>query len=337
MFYNLDMDLRNIIEQAVQESTKDISFFKRLFAWENQKELIATRISSNEMLINLLSKDEEETDKSSIDKLNELIEQANAKANIKTEELLKAESRIKEAERKYDELISKLSITNEEIADKTKALWNVFAKSSGGAGAVGELRLKSELIKYFGEEDKGLWIENLAVGSDNVEFAFKSSRDSKWIPVDSKLLQPETDSEGKFIIDSKYLTRIGTEVTKFKKYLSKKETENFGVLVLPSIEVMEKAYSIDPSKFSSWMNEGVVVASPLTFIQFAEIIALQADALNKRKQMKEIIKPLELVIRHSNIFYNNVEKSVELINRSFETNLKDMKNNLDLVKKQFEE
>jgi len=85
------------------------------------------------------------------------------------------------------------------------------------------------------------------------------------------------------------------------------------------------------------MNEGVVVASPLTFIQFAEIIALQADALNKRKQMKEIIKPLELVIRHSNIFYNNVEKSVELINRSFETNLKDMKNNLDLVKKQFEE
>jgi len=74
------------------------------------------------MLINLLSKDEEETDKSSIDKLNELIEQANAKANIKTEELLKAESRIKEAERKYDELISKLSITNEEIADKTKAL-----------------------------------------------------------------------------------------------------------------------------------------------------------------------------------------------------------------------
>ncbi len=151
-----------------------------------------------------------------------------------------------------------------------------FFTSSGnkGKGELVELQLKTLLQKSG--LDNNIWIENLTVGKNIVEFTIQSgNEDEKWIPIDSKVLETEIDEEThKIIVDQKYKSKVLAQVKSITKYLGKSNTADYGLLVLQNDEVYMELYNEFPSFFKEVIEEHkVYITSPSSFVQITWSIA----------------------------------------------------------------
>ena len=181
---------------------------------------------------------------------------------------------------------------NEKLATLQKIETTFFAKAGNkGKGELGEMQVKTILEKS--DLTRDMWVENLQVGSKNVEFAIKSADDGKWIPVDSKVLDAEIDEDNKVIIDSKYKARVMTQAKEISKYLSKANTAGYGLLVLQSDSIYIELYNQFPGFFQEVLRETKVhVASPSSFVQFAWSISQIVDIYERVKGDEKIFEDM---------------------------------------------
>ncbi len=157
---------------------------------------------------------------------------------------------------------------HERLLPLNKINKTFFANSANkGKGELGELQLSRLLEKS--DIAKDFYTTNLIVGKGNVEFAIKSNK-SLWIPVDSKVLSVEVDEDNKIIIDNEYKTRVLTEVKKIKKYTNKRNTAEYGILVIQNDNIYLDLYQKFPNLFKEAIHEHKIhILSPSLFIQFS--------------------------------------------------------------------
>ena len=309
----LEKYFRDYFEDARKNTNNQIQ--------EMQKKHFDERISDLKENINDLKKNKEEL-VASID------EWKNRCANIE-KDLVRQKTNLKNSEDKFSENENALQSLKEkfeksetilrekrdenrrlqnEISDKLNPIAKIektfFDKSgSKGVGELGELQLKVLLEKSGLRED--FWTENLLVNNKNVEFAMKSGKEGKYIPIDSKVITPELDEDQKPVIDKNYIAKIKTQAREMTKYLGKHNTESYGVLVLQSDNIYMNIYEMSPSLFRDVINDHkVYVASPSSFIQMAwsisEIVDIYERVKNDEKIYDQMISALNSVTKFAN-------------------------------------
>ncbi|AAT28015.1 DNA recombination protein RmuC [[Mycoplasma] mobile] len=153
-----------------------------------------------------------------------------------------------------------------------------FGSWNKGKGELGELQLEQILIQSGLNKDN--WISNLNVSNkikDNgqneknvVEFALRSTNANKWIPIDSKVLEPSI-IENEIFLDKNWISSLETQVKKISSlYLNKTYTESYGMLVIHNDLIYLKLYQEYPDVIKNAIEKHKVhILSPSTFIQFA--------------------------------------------------------------------
>lgn len=180
-----------------------------------------------------------------------------------------------------------------------------------GVGNLGEMQLEVMLQKF--DIDPNLWQKNLQVGDNNVEFAFTSGYDDhKWIPIDSKVLHHQITDEKEIIIDDSYEKTIKTQAEKVsKKYLDKKNTTKYGILVLQNDAIYLALWQQKSFLFSNLFRQyQVYILSPTLFIQFAFSLA---EILKVKVQVVE----QEQIFRRLNLLVNKIMKYNEHIRDAY--------------------
>lgn len=305
-----------------------LSWFKRLFMsyealqahFASSKDDAALNQSLNDQ-INLLKQSLIDKDATIADlraitqRLSRELDQIKFASEAKDKELNEKNSSIThlretlaEIKGKLDEKAREQELTKRDISDKLGTLYKIektfFAQTGNkGKGELGELQVKSILEKSGLTND--FWTENLQVGSSSVEFAIKSGSQDQWIPVDSKVLDAEVDEENNVIIDDSYAKRVVTQAKEVAKYLGKKNTANYGILVLQSDAIYMKLYDKDPSFFHRVISEHKIhIASPSIFVQFAwsisNILDIYERVHNDEKIYEDMIDALVSVEKFAN-------------------------------------
>ncbi len=194
----------------------------------------------------------------------------------------------------------KLKIEISKKLDPLTKIEKTFFASSGnkGKGELGERQLKNWLEKSG--MDPEMWAENLVVGSNQVEFAIKADLNDKWIPVDSKVLDPEFDEDNNFIINDNYKNKVHTQVKEVAKYLGKTNTADYGLLVLQNDNIYIKLFDEYPAFFEQMIKDyKIFICSPSTFIQFAWTMSNILDIYKKihkdEKLFDEVVEVLMTV------------------------------------------
>ncbi|NQX83499.1 MAG: DNA recombination protein RmuC [Mycoplasmataceae bacterium] len=283
-----------------------VGFFRRVFSWRDI-------ISNIETLI--LNIEEDNVELSS--KLGAL-----QKERDNLELLLDAkENEIERSEEKIKDMLPKLN-----------DLHSIFKGSTGRKGKISELQVENVLSDLFGEDSK-LWTKNLQVGANTVEFAFRSREDSdKWTPIDSKSIIPENDGEGNFIIDSTYSRRVNEEAKKISKYIGKKNTTYFALLVLPNDNVAKELNE----SFSDLRNEctklNVYITSPGVIYQYFNIIDKLNNDLENVSKFKETLKSIDTLFGHADKFYSASKDGLDKMNIAFTTHLSNFDKKLEQAK-----
>ncbi|TCG11578.1 DNA recombination protein RmuC [Mycoplasma todarodis] len=195
---------------------------------------------------------------------------------------------------------------NDKLIPLNKIEKTFFASSGNkGKGELGELQLKTLLQKSG--LDNNIWVENLTVGKNVVEFAIQSgNEDEKWIPIDSKVLETEIDPDtNKIIVDQKYKNKVLAQVKTITKYLGKSNTADYGLLVLQNDEIYMKLYNEFPSFFKEVIEEHkVYITSPSSFVQItwsiANIIKIYERVHKDEMIYDQMVSILESVNKFSN-------------------------------------
>lgn len=309
-----------------------LSWFKRLFmSWEQLEHYFATSkddaalSQSLKDQINLLKQTIVDKDatiadlRAIVQRISRELDQIKYEAETKDKELSEKNSSIShlreslaEIKGKLDEKAREQEITKRDINDKLSTLHKIektfFAQTGNkGKGELGELQVKSILEKSGLTND--FWTENLQVGSSSVEFAIKSGSQDQWIPVDSKVLDADVDEENNVIIDDNYAKRVVTQAKEVAKYLGKKNTANYGILVLQSDAIYMKLYEKDPSFFHRVISEHKIhIASPSIFVQFAwsisNILDIYERVHNDEKIYEDMIDALVSVEKFANKLFS---------------------------------
>ncbi len=314
-----------------------INWFARLFmSWEKLKEYITSNnsndkemaiiktqlemtkqrleemVKQNDNLNNYLT--ESKNDKNEIVKKLEMqvhdlevAKQKEQETNISMSQKIQEIETLKD---KIREEKTSLEYYKKQINDKLIPLNKIektFFASSGnkGKGELGELQLKTLLQKSG--LDNNIWVENLTVGKNVVEFAIQSgNEDEKWIPIDSKVLETEIDEDtNKIIIDQKYKNKVLTQVRTITKYLGKSNTADYGLLVLQNDEIYMELYNEFPSFFKEVIEEHkVYITSPSSFVQItwsiANIIKIYERVHKDEMIYDQMVSILESVTKFSN-------------------------------------
>lgn len=335
---------------------KKISWFKRIFmSWnkllkhfdvENNSQNIedVKKISFQEAQIKGLEAQLNEKEKSN-DILQKTLEDKNAALAKQEKEITRFEEQLKNKETNSLDLKSKIanfqmqekvannkleSIAREKqdleknIAQKLETLHKIektFFGASGnkGKGELGELQLKS-ILEHSGITND-FWTENLPVGSKNVEFAIKSGHPDKWIPVDSKVLEPEYDGK-KPIINTAYEKNVLKQAKKVAEYLGKKNTASHGLLVLQNDEIYFKLYEAKPNLFTQVIRDHkIYITSPSLFTQFAFSISHIIDIYNKVNGEEEVYIQLIKTLNNIQKFAKSIGEAYKKLKTSVETHL----------------
>ncbi len=169
-----------------------------------------------------------------------------------------------------------------------------------GKGNLAEKQLE-QILKSI-DLPENFWTKNLVVGSKQVEFAIKADFEEKWIPIDSKLIEHEVDEENKIIINDKFKNKVIQQVKNITKYLNKKNTSTYGVLVLQNDEIYMKLFDIFPSLFKQMIkNYKIYIFSPSSFVQFswsiAQILEIYKKVDQKEKLYKEIMSLVDTITK----------------------------------------
>lgn len=268
---------------------------------------------------------------------NKLTSVLDEKTRVETKSLI--------SEREINELREKLmSSQNEhkqlknEISRKLDPLGKIektFFASSGnkGKGELGERQLKTWLEKSGLAED--MWTENLVVGSTQVEFAIKANINEKWIPVDSKVLDPEFDENGNFIINDKYKGNVQTQVKEVAKYLSKQNTADYGLLVLQNDNIYIKLFDEYPVFFEQMIKDyKIYICSPSTFIQFAWTMANILEIYKKINKDEKLFDDMVDVLNTVNKLSRSLADTHKSFNIAMDKHYGTLKNRQNaLVKK----
>lgn len=240
------------------------------------------------------------------------------KSRVETKSLI-SEQRIHELQEKLANFRNDHEQLKTEISKKLDPLGKIektFFASSGnkGKGELGERQLKTWLEKSGLDAD--MWTENLVVGSNQVEFAIKADINEKWIPVDSKVLDPDFDEEGNFIVNDTYKNRVQTQVKEVDKYLGKANTADYGLLVLQNDNIYIKLFDEYPAFFEQMIKDyKIYICSPSTFIQFAWTMSNILDIYRKihkdEKLFDDVVDVLTTV--------NKLSASLVATHKSFNT------------------
>ena len=227
--------------------------------------------------------------------------------NKKQESLSLKDQKIDNLKNLIQDKKNDLNILKKDISEKLIPLNKIektfFAESGNkGKGELGEMQLKTILQKSGLEND--FWTENLLVGTLQVEFAIKSGKMDKWIPVDSKVLDVDLDIENNIIINEKYKQRVKTQVREITKYLSKSNTADYGLLVLQNDSIYMELYTKFPSFFQQVIKEfKIYICSPSSFIQFScsisNILEIYERVHNDEKIYDQMIDALNTITKLS--------------------------------------
>lgn len=218
--------------------------------------------------------------------------------------------------------LENLNLLKNEISNKLdplKTIKDTFFAHNKGLGILGEMKLKNSLIKSG--IDKDLWVENLMIGKEQVEFAFKSGvDDNKYIPVDSKVIQYTENEENQIVITPDYLTKIRTQSKKISKYLNKKNTTNYGIMVLQSDELYLRLFNDNPELFYNSINENhIYIFGTSSFIQFAIFMQYIIDISKKLETVKSNFKLIEEYINITNKFHKSSSEGYKHLHTAFKT------------------
>ena len=323
---------------------KKVNWFQRLFlSWNTLVKIINKdssisdhNYSSMEKAISLLEKQLEEK-KRKIEKLEDEI-----KDKVRTIETLKtSENDVKiDLNKKIqmiDELKEKITFQKNQADSRMEEIRKqllpldrinkIFFGQTGnkGKGELGELQIKTILEKM--EFDSNFWVENLKVGSNNVEFAIQSGIKGKWIPVDSKVVEPKVDDENKIIIDDDYRKRIKIEAQKISKYNNKKNTASYSILVLPNDEIYSKLFDNFPQLFQEIQQEYKVhINSPSTFIQSAWNIASIVEIYNKISNDEKVYEEINSILESIGKFATKLKIAHKAFNVAMDTHYPTIEN-----------
>lgn len=220
------------------------------------------------------------------------------------------------------ELKSNHNILKNEIQSKLNPLEKIertFFANTGpkGKGMLGEKQLEVILEKSGLPSEN--WTKNLPVGSNVVEFAIKSEND-KWIPVDSKVLDVVIDDKGFAIIDEAYTKKIKGQAKEVAKYLGKKNTSDYGLLILQSDDVYIKCFEMFPNFFQEMIKEyKVYVMGPSSFVQFASSISNILEIYEKVQNDEKIFDGISSLMESTRLFGDNVIKAQKALNIAVNT------------------
>lgn len=336
------------IISKIKEKYNNVSFFKRVFSWrptidhiteliktidmnseiEKFKEEIENRENHSKELWNVTK----ESQKSKIDELEE-------KVNEQLRDIGKMKGARNELQAELDSktqltgfLKNKIDESFEKVKGQVNEIHKVFNKTVGNRGKITELHLEGIMEQYF-EKSDNFWTKNLSVGSGRVEFAIRQSKDDeKWIPIDSKSIIPKENDKEEWIIDSKYIRRIEKAAKDITQYLGKSNTTDFGIMVIPSNEVLIEMYRLFPDELNIIAEKhAIYVSSPHGFNQYVNTIKTLQDKMNAINSQKESLEKIRVIKGHISLFYNASVESVDKINTAFDKHLKNINKNLEDV------
>ena len=305
---------------------KKINWFKRLFmSWTSLEKYFNNEanvnIEANEDMKNLYQQIIDEKNSTNERLVSEIAELKKIKNDLENENKIKDnqltsenkslnefKTRVTRIEAELEEKRRQNDLFKNDIRDKMSTIGKIeqtfFAKSGNkGKGELGEQQVRTILEKSG--LPKELWVENLTVNNNTVEFAMKSGEEGKFIPIDSKVLDAELDDNGLVIIDDKYKNKVSSAAKEIHKYLGKSNTTNFGILVLQSDSIYMKLFEEYPTFFQEMIEKYKInINSPSSFIQSAwqisYIISIYNRVHNDEKIYEDMIGTLETISKFAN-------------------------------------
>ncbi|CRX36871.1 / / hypothetical protein / 664673:665827 Reverse [Candidatus Hepatoplasma crinochetorum] len=230
------------------------------------------------------------------------------------------------------EMNNKLDLFSEKInknTENTENLTKLFKGSPASKGKIAEIRLKEIIQNSI--SNLNLYTFNLKVGTGIVEFAVRAKETDNWIPIDSKFIEPNLDLNQEPIIDQKYKSNVLKRAKEIStKYLDKKITNIFGILVLQNEYIYEKI-SEDYDFFNEAQKLNIYISSPTTFIQFLRTINTISFNLELLKDVDIFKKDMRILIGNIQNFYNNTEKGIKLLNKAFDNDYKKIDKSSEIV------
>ncbi|MCK5807252.1 MAG: DNA recombination protein RmuC [Mycoplasmataceae bacterium] len=311
---------------------KKISWLKRIFmSWDSlEKYFNNTEVSfqpnsvSEDLYKQTLETLEErkiriEEYKVQLDEAKRLITKLETEASSASDQLVnerhqanELRTQINRIKVQLDERSNENNIIKNDIRDQLKTIGKIektFFASTGnkGKGELGERQVK--MILETAGMSKDMWVENLQVGNTTVEFAIQSGSEGKYIPIDSKVLETDTDEYGKIIIDDKYRNKVKSQVAAVAKYLSKSNTTDYGILVLQSDSVYMKLFE----EYRGFMEEmlrdfKINITSPSSFLQNAWSISHILDIYKKVHNDEKIYSDMASALESVSKFANSLSK-----------------------------
>ena len=345
---------------------KKISWFRRIFmSWENLKTLILNS-SDNNQKNDLIEKDKiitkletenkifQKTIKDFEKNIDDLREQNLTIKELKEEikklkfenenvnlEKQKKDLSIQQFEKKITEFKEKinnfkiLSKIDEKLIPLIKIEKTFFGKSGNkGKANLAEKHLEEILTSV--NLPKSFWTKNLVVDKNQVEFAFKSGEKEKWIPIDSKIIEHESDEKNKIIINDKYKNNVMTQAKNVSKYLNKSNTASYGVLVLQNDNIYMDLFEKYPSLFKEVIEKfKIYVCSPSSFVQFAwslsHIIKL-SEKFNMNEKLYNEINSLAKTATHLAV---SVKEAYVSLNKAVDKHFPSLEKKQNKIQKLF--
>ena len=293
-----------VLKQKLQEREKEIVRLETKLQGKEKhyEDLVSWKKSFQEDLNkkeNLLAQKEQEIQ--TIQNEKEILVGKNNNSQL---ELEKTQEVLDSFRHQFDAQKVEINNLKNNIANKLLPLEKIertFFATNKGKGNLGEMQLEVQLQQF--NIDHNLWQNNLQVGDKIVEFAFQSGYDNhKWIPVDSKVLDHETN-EKEIIIDASYETKIREQAKKVSQYLDKSNTTKYGILVIQNDAIYLALWQKTSFLFSEIFRQyKVYVLSPSLFIQFAfslsEILKVQIQVSAQEKIFDRLNKLVNKIIKY---------------------------------------
>lgn len=266
-----------------------------------------------------------ENSKKNIDELKRNLDNKKEKIN-KLTNVENENSVLKKDIGKAQQQLENLKETNNKElknnVEKIDQLLRIFNRSEGTKGKLGEIALQEIFEKI--DPDKKIWITDLAVEKNRVEFAMKTIVEDKikYIPIDSKVITGGQDTNNEILINDKFISALRAQVKKVNTYVGKSNTTNFAILVLSSDDIYSKLFDYDSNVFGEAIEEfNVSILSPSTFFQFALTTKYTISLYEKVKNESKVLDEVGSLIKTINNFVRNVDEGYKKLSLAIDKQL----------------
>lgn len=342
----------NALENYFKVNSSDISDFlpnQQLIEFQTANKLYISQLEELKIDTKLwqeqLNKAQKELE--TIKLQNQNLENDNTSKKINIE---KKDNEIQELHKKILSYENEIETWRKDLLAKMAPLETIqktfFGSWNKGKGELGELQLEQILIESGLNENN--WMINLNVSKTKensekndksvVEFALRSSNSNKWIPVDSKVLEPLIIDD-EIYLDDTWINSLKTQVKKIASlYLNKTYTESYGMLVLHNDLIYLKLYKEFPNIIKSAIeNHKIHILSPSMFIQFAWNLDNLLEFSSKLEKGAKLYNHVISIFETLNKFSNKLKIVQKDLNIAMDThfpNLERKKDTFDkLIKK----